>query len=272
MTAPWLLPQQDPRTRRDRLEVLTALTNGPEFDPALRGGVLKIPPTHAAYPWSCTVIDCARPRWQRYAMCSVHAEQWQEAKARGTSRAQFLRTAQPLPATEMPEAMMCRICPQRPAFSLQLVLCFRHRNRWLSYLKRLPGRDEAEFERWLADQPSLPGGECRADVCDELAASPLGLCGAHERGYIRAGRPGGAKLPKNFFATYECRDLSVPVTCEDQVAFRAWCRAQLPVHRTGTVNLRGLRPLLRAEFQWGMYVHGLQPDRRVAADVGAVAR
>ncbi|SFY05986.1 hypothetical protein SAMN02787144_101047 [Streptomyces atratus] len=79
--------------RRDRLEMLTALINGPEFDPALRGGVLKIPPTHPVYPWNCTVVDCARPRWRRYAMCSVHAEQWQEAEARGMSRAQFLRTA-----------------------------------------------------------------------------------------------------------------------------------------------------------------------------------
>ncbi|AJT68864.1 hypothetical protein T261_7265 [Streptomyces lydicus] len=129
MTAPSLLPQQDARTRRDRLEVLTALIKEPEFDPVLRGGVLKIPPTHPVHPWSCTVVDCARPRWRRYAMCSVHAEQWQEAETRGMSRAQFLRTAEPLPATEMPEAMMCRICPQRPAFSLQLVLCFRHRNR-----------------------------------------------------------------------------------------------------------------------------------------------
>jgi hypothetical protein len=39
--------------RRDRLEVLTALVNGTEFDPVLRGGVLKIPPTHPVYPWSC---------------------------------------------------------------------------------------------------------------------------------------------------------------------------------------------------------------------------
>jgi hypothetical protein len=96
--------------------------------------------------------------------------------------------------------------------------------------------------------------------CLTFAAFQLrDLCGVHERGYIRAGRPGGAKLPKNFFATYEHRDRPVPVTCEDEVAFRAWCRAQLPVPRTGTVNLRGLRPLLRAEVQWGMYVHGLQP-------------
>ncbi|MET8181519.1 site-specific integrase [Streptomyces sp. NPDC005336] len=254
------MPQQDVRTRRDRLEVLTALIGGPDFDPALRGGVLKIPPAHPVYPWSCTAVDCARPRWRRYAMCAVHAGQWQEAEARGMSRSHFLRSAELLPATEMPEESMCRICPQRPAFSLQLVLCFRHRNRWLSYLKRLPGRGEAEFERWLADQPSLPGyGECRADVCDELAASPLGLCGAHERGYIRAGRPGGARLPKNYVATYERRDHPVPAACEDQVAFRTWCRAQLPVHRTGQVNLRGLRPLLRTEFQWGMHAHGLQP-------------
>ncbi|MFF3107951.1 DUF2255 family protein [Kitasatospora sp. NPDC057904] len=30
--------------------------NGPELDPVLRGGVLKIPPIHPVYPWSCTVL------------------------------------------------------------------------------------------------------------------------------------------------------------------------------------------------------------------------
>ncbi|WP_182445874.1 site-specific integrase [Streptacidiphilus sp. PB12-B1b] len=262
MTAPSLLPRQDARTQRDRLEVLTVLINGPEFDPVLRGGVLKIPPTHPVYPWSCTVPDCARPRWQRYAMCSVHAGQWQEAEASGMSRAQFLRGAEPLAASDVPEEMMCRICPQRPAFSLRLVLCFRHRNRWLGYLKRHPGASEedGQFERWLADQQPCPGyGECRTEVCDELASSPLGLCGAHERGYIRAGRPGGARLPKNYFATFERQDRPVPISIDDQIAFRSWCRAQLPVHRTGRIYLRGLRPLLRAEFQWGMYAHRLQP-------------
>lgn len=260
MTAPSLLPQQVARTQRDRLDVLTVLINGPEFDPVLRGGVLKIPPTHLVYPWSCTVPDCARSRWRRYALCSVHADQWQEAEASGMTRTQFLRMAEPLAAWEAPEEMMCRICPQRPAFSLRLVVCFRHRNRWLSYLKRHPGAGEGdgEFERWLADQQPCPGyGECRTEVCDELASSPLGLCGAHERGYIRAGRSGGARLPKNFFATFERHGRPVPISCDDQIAFRSWCRAQLPVHRTGRIYLRGLRPLLRAEFQWGMYVHGL---------------
>ncbi|QKZ21083.1 hypothetical protein [Streptomyces chartreusis] len=66
---------------------------------------------------SCRVVDCARPRWRRHAMCSVHAGHWQEAEARGMSRAQFLRTAEPLLAAEMAEAVMCRICPERPAFS-----------------------------------------------------------------------------------------------------------------------------------------------------------
>jgi hypothetical protein len=96
VTAPsLLLPQQDARrTRRDRQEVLTALIERPEFDPAPGDGVLKIPPTHPVFPWRCTVVDCARPRRRRYAMCSVHAEQWQEAEVRGVSRAQVLRTAE----------------------------------------------------------------------------------------------------------------------------------------------------------------------------------
>ncbi|WP_327241048.1 hypothetical protein OG243_01880 [Streptomyces sp. NBC_01318] len=42
MTALSLLPQQDARTRRGRLEVLTALINGPEFDPVLRGGLKAV--------------------------------------------------------------------------------------------------------------------------------------------------------------------------------------------------------------------------------------
>lgn len=71
--APSPLPRQDARTRRDRLEVLTALIGGPEFDPVLRGGVLKIPPAHPVYSWSCTVPECAWSRWRRHAMCSVHA-------------------------------------------------------------------------------------------------------------------------------------------------------------------------------------------------------
>ncbi|WSA82678.1 hypothetical protein OG930_43835 [Streptomyces sp. NBC_01799] len=44
MTALSLLPQQDARTRRSRLEVLTALINGPEFDPVLRGGLKAVTP------------------------------------------------------------------------------------------------------------------------------------------------------------------------------------------------------------------------------------
>lgn len=175
--------------RRDRLEVLTALINGPEFDPSLCGGVLKIPPTHPVYPWSCTVVDCERPRWRRYAMCSVHAEQWQGSEERGMSRAQFLRTAEPLPATEMPEAMMCRICPQRPAFSPQLVLCFRHRNRWLSHLKRHPGGDAEEFERWLADHRRCRATVSAARMC--ATSGPLRRWGCAARTSAATSGPGG---------------------------------------------------------------------------------
>jgi hypothetical protein len=40
-------------------------------------------------------------------------------------------------------------------------------------------------------------------------------------------------MPKNFFATYERHDRPVPVTCEDGLVFRGWCRTRPTVHRTG---------------------------------------
>lgn len=39
----------------------------------------------------------------RYAMCSVHTEQWQEAEARGMSRSHF----QGMPATSRPSTLGC---------------------------------------------------------------------------------------------------------------------------------------------------------------------
>lgn len=164
MTALALL-REETRTLRDRLEVLTALVGGPEFDAVLRGSVLKIPPNHPVYPWNCTVPDCERPRWRRYAMCSAHAIQRQEAEGRGVSRTQFLREAEPLPHTDVPEEMMCRICPQRPAFSLELALCLRHRNRWLSHLKRDPCPGEGSSSGgWLASHLSRATGSA-ARMC-----------------------------------------------------------------------------------------------------------
>ena len=193
-------------------------------------------------------------------LCSVHAEQWQEAETRGIRRAQFLRTAEPLPATEMPEAMTCRICQQRPAFSLQLVLCFRHRNRWLSHLSGTPKDAEGDFERWLADQPSLPGyGECRRTSATNWQPHRWGCAAPTSAATSGPGGPAG-RSRRRTSSPPTSAGTPVPVTLRARSRLPYLVPRQLPVHRTGTVNLRGLRPLLRAEFQWGMYAsHGPQP-------------
>jgi hypothetical protein len=55
-----LVPQQDTRTGRDRLEVLTALIGAPSFDPLVRPDIVKVPPNHPVYRWACLAADCER--------------------------------------------------------------------------------------------------------------------------------------------------------------------------------------------------------------------
>ena len=112
------------------------------------------------------------------------------------------------------------------------------------------------FEEWLAAQvPYDSFGGCRVDVCPELAYSPLGLCHGHESAYRFQGSPGGARLPEAWFGRFEQADQPVPVCYDDQAGFGRWCQAALPLPRPGTVNLRGLAPLARAEIQWGLHAH-----------------
>ena len=80
MKADPLLPlyreQHGARAGRDRLELLTALIEGPAFDPLFRGEVIRIPAGHPVLRWACLVTGCARPRKGSLDMCSVHHEQW----------------------------------------------------------------------------------------------------------------------------------------------------------------------------------------------------
>jgi integrase len=260
-TIPLPLAQPD-RTGRDRLELLTALISGPSFDPTFRGDVIRIPSAHPIYPWQCAVADCERPRWAKDDLCVIHKEQWKKARAAGTGRAAFVRSAQPLKRTASLEPIICRICVHRPAFTRELAICHRHRNRWRAHV-RTHGV-EADFERWLTAQTQYPTyGECRTSACLELATSPLGLCVLHEDRYGDVGRPGGAALPRGWFSSYEHYGEPVPVRYDDEAAFRRWCASQVPVMRVGDLNLRGLRPLLRAEIQWGLHAHGQGEQRQV---------
>lgn len=88
MTSTLVLPLAEPdRTGRDRLELLTALINGPSFDPMFREEVIRIPPDHRVYPWHCAVADCERPRWAKSDLCAIHKQRWKNAEATGIGRA-----------------------------------------------------------------------------------------------------------------------------------------------------------------------------------------
>ncbi|WP_413116064.1 tyrosine-type recombinase/integrase [Streptomyces sp. CY1] len=169
------------------------------------------------------------------------------------TRAEFNRTAEPLPMVTV-EALRCRICPDRPAWRTEGQLCFRHAHRWRFHL-RDHGQD-ANFDDWLSQQRIYDGyGGCRTAACPELANSALGLCPRHESRYRTDNRPGRAFLPPNWFHTHEMRGLPVPVVYEDEAAFLEWCANTNPIPRPGRLSLLGLRPLIAAEFKWGLAVH-----------------
>jgi integrase len=250
-----VLPVQDDRARRDRLEVLTALISAPSFEPLFRAEIINIPLGHPVYRWECLVTCCERPRMGHGDLCSAHLEQWRHLQQSGEeSKAVFLRAARPVGLAAWAGERPCRICPQRPARNVTLVLCDKHQFRW--YRRRKLLGDDAGFDDWLAGQAPYPGyGCCRVQICPELANSPLGLCARHESRYRSQGSPGEAALPVQWSSRYERPGRTVPVAYADEGAFRRWCATAVPVLRSAQVNLRGLHPLLRAEIQWGLFAH-----------------
>ncbi|GAA3654835.1 hypothetical protein GCM10022224_017310 [Nonomuraea antimicrobica] len=249
-----LQSQQDARTGRDRLEILTALISAPSFDPLFRPDIVKIPPNHPVFRWNCLCADCERSTMGHGDLCSSHEVLWRDHRDRGGTRVEFLRVAPLVGPGAGVEHRSCRICPERPARHLTLELCHYHEFRW--YHHRSGRGGDADFGTWLLDQNSLPGfGRCRVPVCPEPSDSPLGLCYRHERRYRREGRPGGATLPSQWGTRYGRRGLVAPVDYQDQHAFERWCASAPAALRPAQVNLRGLHPLLRAEMKWGMFAH-----------------
>ncbi|MFH9821475.1 hypothetical protein [Streptomyces sp. NPDC017230] len=249
-----LLPQQDYRIGRDRLEVLTALISAPSFDPLFRPDIVKVPPNHPVYRWNCLAADCKRATMGHGDLCSSHVKLWRMHRSWGGTRAEFFRNAPPVGPGEGVEQRPCRICIERPAGHLTLALCHYHEFRWYHHRDR--HGEGTDFDDWLRDQRMLPGfGTCRARVCPELTDSPLGLCSRHESRYRRDGRPGGAALPSQWGTRYGRRGLIAPVTYADEHVFERWCASVVAVSRSSQVNLRGLHPLLRAEIKWGMFTY-----------------
>ncbi|MEU2739556.1 tyrosine-type recombinase/integrase [Streptomyces sp. NPDC007095] len=252
-----LYAERPDRQERDRLEILTALINAPSFDPVFRADIVRIPRGHAIYRWECVVAGCERARGGG-DLCSIHRQEWAQARERGIGKAAFVAAAQPLSAFASREDAVCRICPEHPADRHDLRLCQRHRNRWK--LHRQQHGEDADFAGWVSHQQVFPGyGPCRVVVCPSLADSPLGLCPGHDAHYCKQGRPGGASLPDSWWQRYEHHGAPVPVSFGDEEAFRSWCARETALPWPGQLNLRGLRPLVRAELQWGMFVHTQRP-------------
>jgi hypothetical protein len=121
------------RDASDRLEILTALTGGPSFDPVYRPDVIKIPRGHPVYRWECTVGRCERTRSGGTDLCSAHLGQWADAREQGVGKAAFVTAGEGLDRHEWLDQAACRLCPGRPAMHTRSRLCQRHHGRWLRH-------------------------------------------------------------------------------------------------------------------------------------------
>jgi integrase len=242
------------RVGRDRLELLSALIAAPGSDPLYRPDLISIPPDHPVYGWRCQVPGCECMALGT-GLCTAHERRWRTTAKGKVKRADFIAGAAPIEKRSSGlGAGSCRICPGRPASGKGARLCVRHRFRWRKHRAAAPG---ADFEQWVAAQEPIPGyGTCQVTACPFLAASPAGLCPGHQVSYRIDGKPGNVRLPGRWVATYDAKGLPVPVLADDEVAFRRWCSAAVPIYQDGTVNLTGLQPLVKAEIQWGMHAHG----------------
>ena len=242
------------REGRDRLEILTALIDGPSFDAMFRPDVIDVPPEHPIYRWVCIVDGCQRPGSGSGDLCGEHEIQWSRERARGVGKAAFLSAATGLPRFVRVEDTPCRICPDRPIAQSELLLCRSHQMRWFRYQQSVG--EAAQFDEWLSSQSPLPGyGTCVVAVCLSRAHAPLGLCARHDARYERDGRPGGAMLPVRWWNRYERIGEPVPIDYADEQAFRRWCATTPAPPGGGRINLLGLRPLVAAEIKWGLFVH-----------------
>ncbi|MEU9255948.1 hypothetical protein AB0D66_29430 [Streptomyces sp. NPDC048270] len=177
MTANSLLPlytERPDREGRDRLEILTALIGAPSFDPIFRGMLVRVPQDHPAYQGGCVVGACKRVRSGGADLCSNHLQRWAKGSGSGTTRAEFLTAAQPLPRAEFEREGLCVICPDRPAEPRTDLRLRRHHYRsWKYYVA--PRDSGADFQQWAADQEPREGyGNCKVTVCPGLTESPLG--------------------------------------------------------------------------------------------------
>ena len=79
--------------------------------------------------------------------------------------------------------------------------------------------------------------------------------------------PAARRLPSSWWHRYEQFGRPVPIEYADEAAFRRWCATTPAPWWPGQINLLGLRPLVRAEIKWGLFIH-TQRARPTRWDLG----
>ena len=117
------------------------------------------------------------------------------------------------------------------------------------------------MDAWLADQLPLPG-QWRGvvAVCRGLAESSLGLCFLARQPATRVRQSRCCQVAvSRLWQQLERCGKPVPVDYDDEGAFRRWAATAPAALWPGQVNLLGLRPLVRAELKWGLFMHTQRP-------------
>ncbi|MFE6052856.1 tyrosine-type recombinase/integrase [Kitasatospora sp. NPDC056446] len=267
MSARTLLPVVQPvdrRQLRDQLEILNALLAGPTVDGYFTEDLVKFPPDHPVYGWRCSVPGCEGATASAGGakdMCTAHLHEYRKRAKNEPelTRYDYQQTAVPRKATKNVDPPDCRVCGHRPSKLDWVELCERHYRRWMR--ARQEPAESPDFEVWCALENPFPSfGRCVVSVCHLWAHSPLGLCLSHDLRYTSAGRPGGARPAIKRWQVRSDRGETVPLAYDDEAAFRAWCENARAAYRPGQLNLPGLSPLLRAEFQWCLFARSQRRD------------
>ena len=248
------------RAGRDRLEILTALISGPSFDPLFRPDVIKIPRRPPGLPVGLRGRATASgPRSGGGG--PVRRAPGAVARAPRARRGQGrVPAARPRPwaGASGAEEQPCRICPDRPGLhTLTLRLCQRPPVPLVPPPQTGTATPPTSRSGWPARSRLAGYGRCRVAVCPEPGGLAAGaVLAARAAATSRDGQPGGAALPGQLVAPLRAaRAGRSPSSTPTSRRSGAGARRPRRCCGPGRSTCAGLRPLLRAEIQWGLFVH-----------------
>ncbi|MFG2025617.1 tyrosine-type recombinase/integrase [Streptomyces sp. NPDC048825] len=202
--------------------------------------------------------------------------EWSATKRAGGTITDFFRSAQPLQPRGRRNRKPCLVCPDAPAWSTT-ELCYLHSGHYVTWRRFQEKKGKpGDLDLWLPDRDPYPDlGQCRVPSCPDHGVHWIGLCYGHLQRYKKEGRPGDARLIKNWGRRPAGgkRNAAVELTYADEAAFDQWCAKNHTFHRAdGKLSLLGLRPLVRAEIKWGLFRHAQGPEEGARWPVNVLQR